>query len=171
MNNVQFYETRMGHDFFMGQLPKLIKTLDRIANALEEQNKRAEEKEKNSPVNSPVLQENKTYDRILVIEHQKAERIRYLLEHEPKTEKECMPEDEVITYTADFGNGFEMDVKICGVQYQEGQDNLPWTEAVLFYEGEEIACSEPSENFFGVWGLQIADGKLFRVFIEDEAMI
>lgn len=35
----QFHETQYGKRFFESQLPKLIKALERIADALEEQNK------------------------------------------------------------------------------------------------------------------------------------
>ena len=39
--------------------------------------------------------------------------IDYLLTHEPKDESECMGEDDSIIYTVVFGNGYEMDLKIC----------------------------------------------------------
>lgn len=35
---MEFHETRMGHDFFTGQLPQLIKALNRVANAMEKAN-------------------------------------------------------------------------------------------------------------------------------------
>lgn len=38
-------------------------------------------------------------------------------------------------HTAIFGNGIEMDIKLCGVQYEDGGFNKPWTEAVLFKNG------------------------------------
>lgn len=40
-----FHETQMGKRFFESQLPKLIKTLERIADALEKQNENKNEKE------------------------------------------------------------------------------------------------------------------------------
>lgn len=68
-------------------------------------------------------------------------------------EENCIGEDETISYTASFNNGFEMDIKCCGVQYQEGASNLAWTEAVLFQNGVEICCTEPSDEFIGDWNL------------------
>lgn len=46
----QFHETVYGKRFFDSQLPKLIKTLERIADALEKQNE-LKEKEKNDDEN------------------------------------------------------------------------------------------------------------------------
>lgn len=42
----QFHETGYGRKFFDKQLPDLIKAMERIANALEEQNELTKEKEK-----------------------------------------------------------------------------------------------------------------------------
>lgn len=55
-------------------------------------------------------------------------------------------EDRTITKTAIFDNGFEMDIKCCGCQ-----DDVAWTEAVLFHNGSEVCCSEPSDKFVGEW--------------------
>ena len=41
----QFHETGYGKKFFQKQLPDLIKAMERIANALEEQNELLKEKE------------------------------------------------------------------------------------------------------------------------------
>lgn len=102
---------------------------------------------------------------ILRIPKKEANYIQYLLTHDPKDENECMTEEETIVYTVDFGNSYEMDIKLCGVQYEEGGYNLPWTEAVLFYNGSEVACSEPNDEFFGHWILE-HHGKEFHVFVQ-----
>jgi hypothetical protein len=57
--------------------------------------------------------------------------------------------DDTFIETANFGNGFEMDVKCCGTQ-----EGPAWTEAVLFKNGSEVCCSEPDEDFFGDWTLE-----------------
>lgn len=73
-----------------------------------------------------------------------------------------MGEEETISYTATFENGYQMDIKCCGVKYEPpvpGDDNpffqnAAWTEAVLYNaSGEEITCSEASDHFFGTWTL------------------
>lgn len=78
-------------------------------------------------------------------------------------------EDDTIVHTAVFLDGTEMDVKVCGTQYSEEDagNNCAWTEAVLFRDGCEVACSEPSESFFGIWQLQY-DNKPYIVSIERE---
>lgn len=87
-----------------------------------------------------------------------------LLNNEPCSEEECLGEDEPIVYTAQFEDDIEMDIKICGVQYDDGEGacNLPWTEAVLFHNGEEVACTEPSESLLGEWTLDY-DGITYHV--------
>lgn len=66
-------------------------------------------------------------------------------------------EDLAITKTAVFNSGYEMDIKCCGVQYEEGADNCAWTEAVLFHNGSEVCYTEPSDEFVGEWELTDGD--------------
>lgn len=81
------------------------------------------------------------------------ERLRQMLKNEPKSEVECLGEDETITFTAVFGDGYKVDVQVCGVQYREGESNLPYTQAVLYRNGSERCCTEPSEELEGEWHL------------------
>lgn len=84
--------------------------------------------------------------------------IRNYLETEPASEDECLGEDRIITYTVNFGGGYEMDVKLCGVRYNEEEEsNKPWTEAVLFKNGSEICCTEPGDEFFGEWQCEVGE--------------
>lgn len=71
--------------------------------------------------------------------------------------------DEVITTTSYFENGMQMDVKlvIC-----EGTDR-PYTEAILFDHGSEVACSEVAEDFFGEWSL-CCEGYIYKTIIEKD---
>ena len=87
------------------------------------------------------------YEATMKIERQTAEVIRKSLAGEYP-----LHEDEVISRTAVFADGKQVDVKCCGVQEQEFEQNLPWAEAVLFSpEGSEIACStlDDDSDFFG----------------------
>ena len=69
-----------------------------------------------------------------------------------------MSEDDTITKTAKFSNGYEMDIKCCGAD-----DEPAWTEAVLFdSEGSQIAVSEPSDDYFGIWELEDNDGNTYK---------
>lgn len=69
-----------------------------------------------------------------------------------------MSEDDTITKTAKFSNGYEMDIKCCGAD-----DEPAWTEAVLFdSEGSQIAVSEPSDDYFGIWELEDDDGNTYK---------
>lgn len=83
------------------------------------------------------------------------------LSEQPASEEDMLlGEQETFTKTAKFGNGYEMDIKVCGVEFEDGEDNRPYTEAVLFKDGCEAACSEPEDDFFGEWTLE-HNGKEF----------
>lgn len=91
--------------------------------------------------------------------------VRYL-EQEPLYECMCLGEDETIVYTASFPNGYEMDVKCCGVQFDEtAESNLAYAEAVLFHNGAEVCHTDPDDCFFGEWRLE-ADGTEYVTNVE-----
>ena len=101
-----------------------------------------------------------------------AETIKKFLSMQPESEDQCLGENETMTYTAQFGHGMEMDIKVCGVQFEEGGDNRPWTEAVLFKDGHELCCSEPDDIFFqrldiDIWACGLyckrGDGKRMKI--------
>ena len=84
------------------------------------------------------------------------------LNHEPESEEECQGEDNTIIFSADFDNGYFMDIKCCGVQYMEENKacttgNKSWTEAVLFKNGAEVACTDVCDEFFGEWKIEYND--------------
>ena len=58
-----------------------------------------------------------------------------------------------------------MDIKCCGVQYMEGESNLAWTEAVLFCNSDQIACTDPMDEFEGDWELEDGDGSKYLVHV------
>lgn len=69
-------------------------------------------------------------------------------------------EDHTITYTVQFLDGRQMDIKCCGCQ-----DESSWTEAVLFdSNGNQLCCTEPAEEFIGAWTLK-QDGIEYRVIV------
>ena len=77
-------------------------------------------------------------------------------------------EDIAIVKTATFDNGVEMDIKCCGVQYNEDDEsNTAWTEAVLFKNGSELCFTEPSDEYLGEWILEY-NGDEYVVFVEIE---
>ena len=72
-------------------------------------------------------------------------------------------EDHTITYTVQFPDGKQMDIKCCGCQ-----DEPSWTEAVLFdADGSQLCCTEPGDSFDGPWELQYA-GIRYTVTIKAE---
>lgn len=57
-------------------------------------------------------------------------------------------EDCVYRWTADCGNGIEVDVKVVDADKENGG---PWSEAVMFEHGSEIACTDVGEDVRGEW--------------------
>lgn len=118
---------------------------------------------------------NFTYKKTFHIPKNEIEYIHNLLTKEPESEDKCLGEESTISYTANFGNGYEMDVKVCGVKYQEGESNLPYTEAVLLYNGSQEAYTDPDDMFEGVWELTSEDDDTYIVEIkcteEDDSLV
>lgn len=109
------------------------------------------------------------YERTIKISKEEAEQINKHLTIEPTCAEECLGEDIAIIYTAKFDNGFEMDIKCCGVQYEPyNSSNTAWTEAVLFEDGKEVCCSEVSDEYLGEWILEDDNDNEYVVIVEVE---
>lgn len=88
-----------------------------------------------------------------------ADQINYYLSSIPKSENDCFGEDNSFVKTVKFKDGMEMDIKLCGVQYEGLDNDFPWTEAVLFdHNDTEICHTEPEDEFFGEWHLETKEG-------------
>lgn len=90
-----------------------------------------------------------------------------LNEKEARYYESCLHNSEfhdfdTATYTVCFNNNIEMDIKVCG-----SDDGEPWTEAVLFKNGYEVACSDVDEEFFGEWSLEY-DGTIYEVILNKQ---
>lgn len=98
----------------------------------------------------------KTITKRVILTYKDTEYLDYILNTEPSCDEECFGEDSTFRVTIPFPNGVEMDIKCCGVQFEEdGISNLPWTEAVLFQNGAECECTEPCEDFFDEWEFEL----------------
>lgn len=89
--------------------------------------------------------------------------IDHYLTDEPVSADDCLSEDDTIIYTARFANGYEMDIKCCGVQFHDGPDetNTAWSEAVLFNpDGCEVTNNTGDYEFRGDWMLE-HDGTVY----------
>lgn len=108
------------------------------------------------------------FEKIIKITKEEAEQINKHLTIEPTCADECLGEDIAIVHTAKFDNGIEMDVKCCGVQYEEeNESNLAWTEAVLFDNGCQVCYTEPYDEYLGEWICEY-NGNEYIVFVEIE---
>lgn len=109
------------------------------------------------------------YIKTIKISKEEAEQINKHLHVEPTCADECLGEDITISHTAIFDNDFEMDIKCCGVQYDEdSESNTAWTEAVLFHNGSQICYSEPDDEYIGAWSLDDEYGNEYVVIVEVE---
>ena len=103
--------------------------------------------------------------KILVIPDERLKYLKKLVEEEPKDESECLHEDNTISFQVNFDDGMWMDIKVCGVQYQEGETNTAWTEAVLFdHEGYELVCTDIDDMIDGLWEIEYDNGKKKKTY-------
>lgn len=59
------------------------------------------------------------------------------------------------SYSADFGDGIEMDIRFCCGDLDDATSGNPlWTEAVLFENGVQVACTDTEFYFLGKWELE-----------------
>ena len=106
------------------------------------------------------------YQKELIITAEQADEYRHLLTTEPKSWDECMGEDVTISHTVKFDDGIEMDIKLCGVAFDENSEsNTPYTEAVLFRNGVQLAYTEPADEYEGEWSLD-DDGNTYTVIVK-----
>ena len=109
------------------------------------------------------------YNEKLILSKKEAEFINKAINYNPKNEEECFREDTTVINTVVFPDGVEMDVKCCGVQYDENsQFNTAWGEAVLFKNGCQVAYTEPADEYFCTWNLEY-NGNTYIVDVIEEA--
>lgn len=61
---------------------------------------------------------------------------------------------EILTETIRFNRHIDMDISLYGTEYEDGEDNRPYTVAALYYDSFEVnrkVFDDP--KFFGVWKL------------------
>lgn len=56
----------------------------------------------------------------------------------------------VAAWTVDFGNGYEVDLKVSS----SDTDEPLWCEAVLFLNGSECCCSDVGDSLDGTWDFE-----------------
>lgn len=73
--------------------------------------------------------------------------------------------DENISETVCIpSSDYQVDIKLC---MPLEPTEIPWTEAVLFKNGREVAFSEPSDEFFGPWYFEIEDAE-YEITLEPD---
>lgn len=78
-------------------------------------------------------------------------------------------ENESLTYAAVFENGMEMQINIRDIAYGSNECD-PWTEAVLFDAGTEVASTGVCEDLEGDWRLDY-DGDTYIVHVRENPCI
>lgn len=113
----------------------------------------------------------KRFEKTVAISENLAERVRHILEDEPASYEDCFGSKEpAITVTAIFDDGHMVDVKCCGVDYEEGGCNTGWTEAVMFDSaGCELGFTDVEDYFVGDWAIEDGDAEyIVHVVVGDE---
>lgn len=109
------------------------------------------------------------YNAKIELTEEQHERLQtYLVD--PKSEEDALEEGDNFTVTAKFSNGYEMDIYIYPVAYDEAnEDNLPWSEATLYDpNGVPVANSESMDsNIISKWELEDKQGNKYSVDVVD----
>ena len=109
------------------------------------------------------------YQSVIKLTEEQHERLQaYLVD--PQSQEEALEEGDNFTVTAKFSNGYEMDIYIYPVAYDENNyDNIPWSEATLYdTEGNPVANSQAEESdIIGEWVLEDKNGNRYRVDVID----
>lgn len=95
------------------------------------------------------------YEETLFISKAENRQINRYLKNNATREEDNFNESDSFRITAKFQDGLEMDIKMCGVQFEKnGTSNIPWTEAVLFKGSGQVACTDVEDEFTGNWELE-----------------
>lgn len=94
-----------------------------------------------------VLPKKTVLEETIYVNKPYAERIKKYLRG-----AEVQGDGSLLSKTAKFSDGFEMDIRCCG-----GKDDS-WTEAILYDNtGKEVVATEPCDGFTGCWELKDED--------------
>jgi hypothetical protein len=79
---------------------------------------------------------------------------------------DCARDEVVYIFTADFGNGYEMDVKVCNAETENGG---AFIDPVLFYKGSEVACAEVGGSLDCDYNIEYGNTIYTMVLMKPEA--
>jgi len=76
-------------------------------------------------------------------------------------------EHTIQTYTANFGNGVEADIKVCGVQesIEPNDQPNPYVDPVLFDNGSEVCVGEVGDELEGEYLFEY-DNEEYQVLVK-----
>ena len=76
----------------------------------------------------------------------------------------------IATYTANFGDGIEADIKVCGVDstedWKKEGEATPYVDAVLFDNGNEVGLLEPAFDTLDGEYLFEYNGEKYQVIVK-----
>ena len=99
------------------------------------------------------------FEKTIVLDPQTVKQLQYWLTDNSDT-SERLGVDATFVRTAKFEDGFELDIKCCGCD-----DDVAWTEAVLFYSNGQEAChTDVSDEYLGDWEIEWG-GAVYRVHV------
>lgn len=88
------------------------------------------------------------------IPYEKAQKIDRYLNTNPLSPYECLSEGQAISADVPFLDGYRMEIRCVGVEYEAGGDNAAYAEALLFDRNNRVVrCSDAADEFFGYWEL------------------
>lgn len=109
------------------------------------------------------------YEKTLRLTPKRANFINKTLATEPKTSAECLTENETLSDDIAFDNGIIFAIDLCGVKFNENENNLPWTQTMLLdSSGHAVAYTEPDSEYLGKYELEYNDDTYIVTVIDHD---
>ena len=96
------------------------------------------------------------YKAVIHVEHELAARLQDILDKN-SFDEESDRDGVIHTFTADFGNGWQADIKVCN-------SDGPYVDPVLFLDGYEMCVGEITNTLLGEYDFQVEDLQ-FKVYV------
>lgn len=109
------------------------------------------------------------YTENIVVSRDMSDHIQILMSEEPGSEEECLEKVRPIIHSAQFKNGYKVNVMCCSNDYEKDGSNLAYAVAVLLdNNGQEILRTDTSSEYFRAWKMKDSEGNTYIVNVYRE---
>ena len=106
------------------------------------------------------------YKKTIAISEKEAKKIREYLYID--TKYTGFDDGKEMSYTVSFNNSVRAEIKLCGAYSTADDPAIPFTEGILYVNGEVAALTGQDDSFFGDWEFECGDD-IYIVTVEEPA--